>query len=114
MKAASIPIRKYLKQIEARGVRLRVDGEVVRVGWPEKKQAPEIRQILVDRKPEILAVLCPVPDCLTDEGKKVYQEYVAEMLAPSRGPKLNLKAAQGLAMELVSCFPGNLRENIKE
>ena len=42
------------------------------------------------------------------------QEYVVEMLNPKYGAKLTLEAAQSLAMELVSCFPGNLRENIKE
>ena len=55
-----------------------------------------------------------VPDCLTDQGREVYQEYVQEMLSPKHGPKLTLETAQSLAMELVSCFPGNLRENIKE
>ena len=53
-------------------------------------------------------------DRLTGEGKEVYKEYIGEMLFPKYGPKLTLEAAESLAMELVSCFPGNLRENIKE
>jgi len=114
MKAASIPIQKFLEQIEARGVRLRVDGEVVRVGWPERKQVPKIREVIVKRKPEILAALCPAPDCLTDEGKEGFREYIQEMLHPTHGPTLTLEAAKSLAMELVSCVPGNLRENNKE
>jgi len=61
----------------------------------------------VDRLPDSL-------DRLTDEGKEVFREYIGEMLFPKYGPKLTLEAAQSLAMELVSCFPGNLRENIKE
>jgi len=85
-----------------------------RSGGQRKKQAPEIRQILVDRKPEVLAVLCPVPDCLTDEGKEIFKEYIGEMLFPKYGPTLTLEKAKSLAMELVSCFPGNLRENVKE
>ena len=109
MKAEAIPIQEFLEQIEARGIRLRVEGEVVKVGWPEKKQDPKIRQILVERKPEILAVLSPAPDCLTEQGREVYQEYVAEMLNPKHGPKLTLEAAQSLAVELVSCVDGNIK-----
>ena len=53
-------------------------------------------------------------DRLTKSGKEVFKLYIAEMLYPEHGPKLTLEAAESLAMELVSCFPGNLRENIKE
>jgi len=53
-------------------------------------------------------------DRLTDEGKEVYREYIGEMLCPKHGPTLTLEKAKSLAMELVSCFPGNLRENVKE
>jgi len=51
---------------------------------------------------------------LTDQGKEVFREYIGEMLFPKYGAKLTLEKAQSLAMELVSCVPGNLRENIKE
>ncbi len=53
-------------------------------------------------------------DRLTDEGKEIFKEYIGEMLFPKYGPTLTLEKAKSLAMELVSCFPGNLRENIKE
>ena len=51
---------------------------------------------------------------LTKSGKEAFKLYVGEMLYPEHGPKLTLEAAHNLAMELVSCFPGNLRQNIKE
>ena len=47
---------------------------------------------------------------LTDAGWEVYHEYIEEMLCPKHGPTLTLEAAQSLAMELVSCVPGNLRK----
>ena len=53
-------------------------------------------------------------DHLTGEGKEVYWEYIGEMLFPKYGPTLTLEKAKSLAMEKVSCSPGNLRENIKE
>ena len=109
MKAEAIPIQEFLEQIEARGIRLRVEGEVVKVGWPEQKPDPEIRQILVERKPEILAALSHSLDRLTAAEKESRKEYVAEMLNPKHGPKLTLEAAQSLAVELVSCVDGNIK-----
>lgn len=55
----------------------------------------------VDRLPD-------PPDCLTNQGREVYREYIGEMLCPKHGSKLPLEAAQSLAIELVSCVPGNL------
>ena len=49
-------------------------------------------------------------DRLTKSGREVFKEYIAEMLYPEHGPKLTLEEAQHLAMEKVSCFPGNLRK----
>ena len=51
---------------------------------------------------------------LTNQGREVYWEYIGEMLFPKYGPTLTLEAAQSLAMEKVSCSPGNLREGAKE
>jgi len=58
--------------------------------------------------------LAELPSCLTEQGQEVYKEFIGEMLSPKYGPTLTLEEAQHLAMEKVSCFPGNLRENIKE
>ena len=107
------PVKELLKRLAADGVALFPDGADLRFRADHPIDAGTLGT-LKERKPEILATLSPAPDCLTDQGREVYQEYVQEMLNPSRGPKLTLEAAESLAMELVSCFPGNLRENIKE
>jgi len=99
MKAESIPIQEFLGQIEARGIRLRVEGEVVKVGWPEKKQDPEIRQILVERKPEILVALSHSLGRLTDAEREAYEQYIEIMVSPKFN--LPMKQAEREAMQLV-------------
>ena len=99
MKAEAIPIQEFLEQIEARGIRLRVEGEVVKVGWPEQKPDPEIRQILVERKPEILAALSHSIDRLTDAEREAYREYIQIMVSPKFN--LPMEQAEREAMHLV-------------
>jgi len=108
-----MPVKELLKRLAADGVELRLDGPNLRFRADHPIDAGTLGT-LKERKPEILAALCPVPDRLTEQGREVYQEYIGEMLFPKYGPKLTLAAAESLALELVSCFPGNLRENIKE
>ena len=100
MKAEAIPIQEFLEKIEARGIRLKVDGETIKVGWPEKKQDPKIRQILVERKPEILAALSHSLDRLTDAEREAYQQYIEIVVSPKFN--LPMKQAKGEAMQLVT------------
>ncbi len=103
MKTEAMPIQEFLEQIKARGVRLRVEGEVVKVGWPEKNPDPELRKIIVERKPEIIQILSRKPNplnCLTDAEKEAYEQYIAIMISP----KFNLPMEQAAreAMQLVT------------
>ena len=106
-------VKEFLRRLAADGVALFPDGANLKFRADHPIDDGTL-ETLKKRKPEILAELAAVPNCLTEQGREVYQEYVSEMLNPKHGPKLTLAAAKSLALELVSCFPGNLRENIKE
>lgn len=103
-----IPVQEFLEQIEARGVRLRVNGESIRIGWPEKTPDPEIRQTIIERKPEIIEALSSAgkesrkPDAwdrMTDAEREAFEEYVEIMTSPKFN--LPLDQAERETMRLV-------------
>jgi len=77
---SEIPVQEFLGKVEARGVRLRIDGENIRIGWPVKTPDPEIRQTIIDRKPEILEALISV----------IELEYYQNLLEIMQSPKFGL------------------------
>ncbi|MCH7499428.1 MAG: hypothetical protein IH886_05380 [Nitrospinae bacterium] len=54
---SQIPVREFLEKVKARGVHLQANGNRIHVGWPEKTPDPEIREVIIARKPEILEAL---------------------------------------------------------
>ena len=54
---SEIPVQEFLEKVKAKGIRLQVIGDRIHVGWPEKTPDPEIRQAIIDRKPEIIKTL---------------------------------------------------------
>ena len=54
---SEIPVREFLKKVQARGIHLEANGDRIHIKWPEKTPDPEIRQAIIDRKPEILETL---------------------------------------------------------
>lgn len=89
---SEIPVQGFLEKLKARGVQLRVDGENIRVGWPGKIPDPEIRQAIIDRKPEILDTLA------VDRGQADFinrlteteREYYLNLLELMQSPKFGL------------------------
>ena len=54
---SEIPVQEFLEKVKARGIHLEVNGDRIQVGWPTKTPDLEIRQAIIDRKPEILDTL---------------------------------------------------------
>jgi len=46
---SEITVQEFLEKVEARGVHLKVGGDHIRLGWPEKTPNPEIRQAIIYR-----------------------------------------------------------------
>jgi len=89
---SEIPVREFLEKVEARGVRLRVNGDHIHIGWPEKTPDPEIRQAIIDRKPEILETLRDDFVGLTflDHLTEMEREYYFNLLEIMQSPKFGM------------------------
>ena len=88
---SEIPVQEFLGKMKALGVRLRVDGKSIRIGWPEKNPNPEIRQAIIDRKPEILNSLsigrgqADFINRLTGTERENYLDLIEIMQSPKFG-----------------------------
>ena len=72
---SEIPVREFLERVKGRGVHLQANGDRIHISWPEKTPDPEIRQAIIERKPEILEALKEIQPkpYLTKSGDLVIQ-----------------------------------------
>ena len=89
---SQIPVQEFLDKVKARGVRLRVNDGRIRIGWPEKNPDQEIRQAIIDRKPEILETLRNDFVGLTflDHLTEMEREYYFNLLEIMQSPKFGM------------------------
>lgn len=102
---SQIPVQEFLEKVKARGIHLQVNGDRIRVGWPEKTPDMGIRQIIINRKPEILEALSlpPGSSASTNHFSDAEKEYYFNLLEIMQSPKfgMRLAAARGEAWKIV-------------
>ncbi len=103
---SQIPVQEFLEKVKAKGVQLRVDGDRIRIGWPEKTPDPEMRQAIIDRKPEILDTLAvgrgraDFINRLTEAERGYYFDLLEIMQSPKFG--MDRRSAEKEAAAIVA------------
>ena len=113
---SEIPVQEFLEKVKAKSVQLRVDGDCIRIGWPERTPDPEMRQDIIDRKPEILEALSVEPGCpasldhLTEAERGYYFDLLEIMQSPKHG--MDRETAEREAAAIIAEY--RLRKNSGE
>lgn len=95
-----IPVQEFLKQIKARRIHLEINGDRIHIGWPEKTPDPEIREVIIARKPEIMQIL-------KEEQPRPYLNQQNDLVIPFESALLYLWWLPG------GLKPSEVREELK-